>query len=303
MNHLDNKQLSSSGAGPKLAALGLLMAALAPLSAQAIDVDAADFVPAPAGTTAGLLYLQHAERDRFYAQGRETLRDPRLVSNVGIARLIHYTDVGGLTVAPQILVPFGRLAASRDTSALGDTRGVGDVIVTAPTWLVNDPQSRTYFALAPYLYLPVGSYDKNRSLNMGENRWKFNLQAGLVKGFTDNWFIDITADAMFHGRNDDYGASGATLKQDPLYQGQAYLRYQFTPTANAFVGLSQNWGGKTRVNGVTNDDAAEQRKFSVGGSYFVTPKTQLLVAAGRDIKVENGFKEDARINFRVMQVF
>lgn len=216
---------------------------------------------------------------------------------------MHYTSIAGLTVGPQILVPFGGLDAGRDTSALGKTSGVGDVILAAPVWLINDAASRTYLGIAPYLYLPTGSYSADRALNLGENRWKFDLQVGFVKGLTDKWYVDLTGDVMFHGKNDDFGASGATLKQKALYQGQAYLRYQFTPGANAFVGLLQTWGGETRVNGVDSNDEAQQRKISVGGSYFIRPTTQLLVAFGRDLKVENGFKERARINVRLLQVF
>jgi len=283
--------------------LGLLMSALAPMTAQAVDVDAGDFVPAPEGTTTGLLYLQHAERNSLYAHGSQSVSDPLLVSDVGIARLVHYTSIGGLTVAPQILLPFGRLDAGRATEALGKTSGLGDVILAAPVWLVNDAASPTYLAIAPYLFLPTGSYDSGRSLNLGENRWKFDLQVGFVKGLTDKWSVDLTGDVMFHGKNNDFGATSATLDQKPLYQGQAYLRYQFAPGLNGFVGLSQTWGGEDRVNGVDSDDQAQQRKLSLGGSYFIRPTTQLLVSLGRDLKVENGFKENARVNLRLLQVF
>jgi len=290
--------------GPARAGLLMAaMAAMAPMAAQAIDVDPGDFVPAPEGTTAGMLYLQHAGRDRLYAQGRQAAGDPRLDSEIGIARLVHYTRIGGLTVGPQILLPFGRLDAGRDTRALGSASGAGDVILAAPVWLVDDAPSRTYLGIAPYLYLPVGSHERGRALNLGENRWKFDLQAGFVKGLTDRWYVDLTGDAMFHGRNDDAGASGATLEQRILYQGQAYLRYQFTQGANAFVGLSRTRGGRTRVDGADRNDGAQQRKISVGGSYFVRPTTQLLVAFGRDLGVENGFRERARINLRLLQVF
>lgn len=283
---------------------GALMAiACAPLAAHAIDVDHADFVPAPPGTTVGLIYAQHAERNALYANGQRATVEPRLVSDVGIARLVHFTSVGGLTVAPQVLLPFGRLNAGRDIGALGETSGVGDVILTSPVWVINDASTQTYLGIAPYLFLPTGSYSAGRALNLGENRWKFNLQVGLAKGLGGKWSMDLTGDVMVHGKNDEYGAEKATLKQAPLYQGQAYLRYQLMPTAVAFVGLSQTWGGETRVNGVHNNDEAKQRKFSVGGSLFVGPKTQLLVSLGRDLKVENGFKENARINLRLLQVF
>lgn len=286
-----------------LAWIALLTSALLPLAAQAVDVDPADFVPAPAGTTVGLLYLQHAERDSLYSHGHQILDDPRLDSNIGIARLVHYTTLGGVRVAPQIIQPFGRLEASQDTRALGDASGLGDTILAMPFWLIDDPQARSYLAIAPYLFLPTGRYDHDRALNLGENRWKFDLQVGYVKGLTAAWYLDLTGDVMFFGKNDDYSAARTTLEQKPLYQGQAALRYQFTPGANAFVGLSQTWGGESRVAGVDLDDETRQRKLSIGGSYFIQPKTQLMVSLGRDLAVENGFKEAARLNIRLLQIF
>jgi hypothetical protein len=41
----------------------------------------------------------------------------------------------------------------------------------------------------------------------------------------------------------------------------------------------------------------------LGGSYFVTPKAQLLATLGRDLSVENGFKEESRVNLRLLYVF
>lgn len=286
-----------------LAWTGLLASSLMPLAAQAIDVDPADFVPAPAGTTAGLFYLQHVERDSLYSHGHQPLDDPRLDSNIGIARLVHYTQIGGVTVAPQILQPFGRLEASHDTQALGDASGLADTILAMPFWLINDPQARSYLAIAPYLFLPTGRYNHDHTLNLGENRWKFDLQVGYVKGLSAAWYLDLTGDVMFFGKNDDYTAAKTTLEQKPLYQGQAALRYQFSPGANAFVELSQTWGGESRVAGADLDDEACQRKITIGGSYFIQPKTQLMVSVGRDLEVENGFKEDARLNIRLLQIF
>lgn len=281
----------------------LLAATSAHFAAHAIDVDPGDYVPASAGTTIGLLYYQHALRDASYAQGARQPGDPGLTSNIGIARMVHYMTLGGLTVAPQFLLPFGRTEGKDDTRSLGRTTGVGDVILATPVWLVNDPGSKTYWAVAPYLYLPTGSYEGSRSLNLGDNRWKFNLQTGLVKGLTNNWYVDLTGDVMLYGKNDDYGSTGAKLKQDPLVQAQAYLRYQFNAGANVYVGLSRTWGGETQVDGVAQNDEARQLKASVGSSYFIRPKTQLMAAVGRDLQVSNGFKESLRINLRVLHVF
>lgn len=285
------------------AAVVALAAALLPLPGWAVDVDPGDYVPAPPGTTVGLLYVQHAERDQLYAGGVRAGVNPRLTSDVGILRLVHYTTLGGLTVAPQVLMPFGRLDAGGDTAALGRTSGVGDVILAAPVWVINDAASRTHLGITPYLFLPTGSYDHNRPLNLGENRWKLNLQVGLAQGLTERWHVDLTADATFYGKNDAFGAGGKTLRQEQQYQGQAYLRYQFSAGTNTFVGLSQTTGGATRVDGTANDLATRQRKISVGASHFIAPTTQLMVSLGRDLRVDNGLRENARINLRMLQVF
>ncbi len=278
-----------------LAAVGLSGAA------HAIDVDPGDYVPAPPGTSALLVYGQHAERDKLYASGSRQPIQPGLNSSIGIARVAHWMQLGGITVAPQILLPFGRLEGKDDTQALGRTTGVGDAILAMPMWFVNQPEERLYWGVSPYLYLPTGSYRSSRALNLGENRWKFNLQTGVVKGFTANWWADVTADIMFHGKNDN--AAGATLKQKPMTQLQGYLRYQMSPTSNVYAGLSHTWGGETRLNGVGANDQARQFKASVGGSHFITPTTQLMLSLGRDLKVENGFKENLRVNARLLQLF
>ena len=102
--------------------------------------------PPPAGTMAGLLYLQHAERNALYGGGSRVAAEPQLTSEVGILRLFHYISIVGVTVAPQILLPFGRLKAGRGIAALGKTEGVGDVILAAPVWVINEPSSGTTWA-------------------------------------------------------------------------------------------------------------------------------------------------------------
>lgn len=271
--------------------------------AHAIDVDPGDYVPAPAGTTVGLLYLQHAERDASYTAGTRNAGNPRLTSDVAIARLVHYMNIGGYIVSPQVLLPFASLRAGADISTLGNTNAMGDVILAAPVWLINDAVKSTFFAVTPYVYLPTGSYSNSQALNVGENRWKFDLQAGLAQQLSGPWYLDLTGDVMLFGDNTDDGASHGRLQQKPLYQLQAYLRYQFSATTNAYTGLSRNWGGESKFNGVANHDQSNQLKLSFGASTFIGPKTQLMGSIGRDLSVDNGFKENFRVNLRLLQIF
>ena len=174
---------------------------------------------------------------------------------------------------------------------------------TATVWLVNQPKTNTYFGITPFLYVPTGNYDKDDSLNIGENRWKFALQAGYITGLTDKLALDLAGDVTLYGKNDKYGSSEATLKQDASVQLQGFLRYQLLQNWDLRGGLSYTFGGETKIDGVSQDDRTKTLKMQVGTAWFLLPTLQLMANYGRDLDVENGFKEANRVNLRVLTVF
>lgn len=284
-------------------ASGALLAASMCNTASAIDVDAGDYTALPAGTDLGLVYYQHAERNALYGKGSKLPLQAGLDSDVGILRGVHFMDIGGYIVDPQFLLPFGSLKGKEGTSFLGEASGVGDLILAATVWLVNKPDTNTYFGITPFLFLPTGSYDKNKALNLGENRSKFTLQAGYITGLTSRLSLDVVGDFTLYGRNKEFGPAGATMKQEPSFQGQVHLRYHVTPSFDLRAGLSRTWTGETKVDGVDQDDRGATTKALLGAAYFLTPKTQLMANYGRDLSVREGFKEENRINLRLLYVF
>ena len=44
-------------------------------------------------------------------------------------------------------------------------------------------------------------------------------------------------------------------------------------------------------------------KMALTASTFVSPSLQVLVSVGRDLKVDNGFKESSRLNVRMLKLF
>lgn len=282
------------------AGAAMLLALAAP--AHAIDVDAGDYTALPAGTNLGLLYYQHVARDRIYAGGNQ-VAGGSLDSDVGILRYVHFMDIGGFTVDPQFLLPFGKLRATDNLSALGSASGMGDLILASTVWLVNQPDKQRYFGITPFLFVPTGSYDQDRPLNLGEHRWKFALQAGYITPIADKITLDLVADVTVFGNNSKYGPGSATLRQDALLQGQGWLRYHFTERFDVRGGLSYAFGGETSVNGVSRDDRTNTSKFLVGFGWFPAATFQVLGTFGRDISVRNGPMENLRANLRLLKVF
>lgn len=283
-----------------LAAGGVLSTAL---SAQALDVEAGDYTALPTGTNLGLVYYQHAERNALYASGNRVPINAGLSSDVGLLRGVHYTEVGGFTIDPQFILPFGRLEGKNDLGpVLGSGSGVGDLLVGSTLWL-NKPSEKTHLGFSIFVSLPTGNYDRNKALNLGENRWKVILQTGYIKPLTDSLTLDLVGDVTLHGRNDDFGPTGQTMKQRPAYQAQAWLRYNLSAATDLRLGASQVYGGKTEVNGVAQDNRLSTSRFSVGAAHFIAPTLQLLGTYGRDIRVEEGLKESNRFQLRLLKIF
>ena len=266
----------------------------------AVDLDAGDYDYAPSGTNLAMLYYQHASRDSLYNGNDRVSNNVELKSDIGIARYVHYMDVAGLHIAPQILVPFGRLDAGKDIASLGSSSGLGDIILANTFFLYHDKDTKSTFGITPYLYLPTGKYSKHDDLNIGENRVKLTVQGAYTTQLIDRLNWDIAGDFTIYGKNDD--VINGSLKQDLGFQIQTNARYRLTDIADLRAGLSYSDAGDTKQDGVTID-SNKQTKFWIGTGISPTATTQVILNYGRDLRVENDFKEDNRINLRLMKVF
>lgn len=279
-------------------------------AAHAIDVDPGDFIPGPPGTNIGLFYLQGAQRNSLYAGSQRVPGSNGLDSQIGILRGLHFTEFAGMPVGLNVVLPFGHLEGKDGASFLGSASGAADAAFVATVWPLSDHQTGTYVSVANYLFLPTGKYDRQKALNLGENRWKYIIQPNTLFRVNSQWAFDLIGDLTIYGRNDEFGAgpTAQVMKQKPSVQLQAFSRYALSPTATLHAGLSWMRTGSTEVAGVNSNDAGRVSKFQVGGAVFVAPKTQLMLAVGRDIKVSGDsgallFKENARLNLRLLQIF
>lgn len=272
------------------------------LSAHALDVEAGDYTALPAGTNLGLAYYQHAERNALYAAGNRAPINAGLNSDVGLLRGVHFTELGGFIIDPQFILPFGKLDARNDLApVLGSSSGLGDLLVGATLW-ANKPTEKTHLGFTGFVSLPTGSYDRNEALNIGENRWKLILQTGYITPLAANLTLDLVGDVTLHGRNDDYGPMGQSMKQRPVYQAQAWLRHHISSASDLRLGFSQVYGGRTEIDGVMQDNRLSTARMSIGGSHFITPTLQLLGTYGRDLSVREGLKESSRFQLRLLKI-
>ncbi len=278
--------------------------ALTSITANALEIAPGDYEPIPAGMNALMLYYQHADRSSVYANGHELSDNFKLKSDISLLRFIHSVGLSNnVVIQPQFILPFGSLRTSGAASALGDASGIGDLILGAPVLVKLDTANRDIFSFGPYLYLPTGQYDKEDGLNLGENRSRLTLQAGYIHHFSDRWALDTAADVSWFSHNNDYGAEGVTLKQRRRYEYQGYVRYQWTEKTTIGLGGGIIKGGRTKVDDVDQHDGQDTSYARLTATHFIEPTLQFQVQLGKDLQVEQGAKEEARLNLRLVKLF
>jgi hypothetical protein len=284
------------------------VACLASACAGAVDIDVGDYNAAPVGTNMAAWYQQYGHSSRFDPDGGLSQRGATgLSSNVGILRLIHFGQIGGFTIDPQVLLPVGHLYnAQVGGQSMGHASGMGDAIVGATLWLVNQPDagaSGRYLGVTYLLTVPTGHYDKGSALNMGANRYQHDLQIGWVQPLQGKLGLEVYGDAIVYGNNDDAGDGRQRLEQDATYQVQTNLRYDFNPASRVALGYSASAGGKQFLDDVYTGQKTQVQQVRLEYQQMALKNLQLSAQLTHDTHVVGGFHEDVGVNLRALLLF
>jgi hypothetical protein len=281
----------------------LSLLSMSVLSAQ-VATDPGDYNPLPAGLDLGILYLQHTEHEDFYSSGKEISNVAgidKLTTDIGLFRWVHYINIGGYIVDPQIIIPFGEVSLDT-TGGTTSSSGVGDPIIGATIWIYNDTETKKAFGLTGLASIPIGEYKASKGpVNIGENRWKLITQAAYTTPLTESFSLALIAEYTFFGENDDYIT--ASKEQDDQYGMQLHLTKNFTPTTSASLSYYHDFGGETSLNDVKQNDELNNSSFNITLSHFIQPDIQVMLEYGRSIDIHNGFFETDRFNARFVKVF
>ena len=186
----------------------------------------------------------------------------------GYARTFSLFDRASMAA---ILLPMGRI--SGDVTVAGrsyneSANGFGDpmlefnVNIFGPPAQKNIPDVLRYepgfsVDLLADLALPIGEYDSDQPLNIGQNRWYGRLGMPIIWQLGP-WVpgkrttLEFLPAVWFFGKNDDY--VGHTLKTDPLFQLDAHLTRDITEHLWGALDGAWYYGGKSSIN----DDSGEK---------------------------------------------
>ena len=285
--------------------LAVALSSAATCPARAVDVDPGEYEAAPPGTSLLIGYGLFNWNEQFVTRSGNSVSDSHVNTQTGILRPVHFVDIFGITADPQFFLVYGFANNGKlGGDDLDDAHGFGDMILASTFWIINDQEKKRWFGITPFLWLPVGEYHRGQVLNIGENRWKGAVQLGYVEHFAEKWAADFYFDATIYGDNDSFGPGRETMKQDPSYQFQTWLRYYITPEWNVAPGYSGTWGGYTRIRNESDPKlSAEAQSLRLATQYLFTPDLQIETQVRTDVWREGGFQNTFGLNFRIMKVF
>jgi outer membrane putative beta-barrel porin/alpha-amylase len=119
-----------------------------------------------------------------------------------------------------------------------------DLIDYEPTWTLD---------VATMLAVPIGEYDDDKLVNMGQNRWfgriafPFKYHFGVfTRGYMKS--LELIPSVWLFAENDDF--MGQKLENDPMWQFEAHLTNDFTPNFFGSLDLLYRGGFQSEIDGV-----------------------------------------------------
>jgi len=191
-------------------------------------------------------------------------------ATLALAGYAHTFSLFDRSTMVAVLLPMGRLSGEviangqmvgQPASGFGDPTIEFDINIVGPGAQENLVDALRYepkfsLDLIADLAVPIGEYDSDQPLNLGQNRWYGRVGAPIVWQLGP-WVpgrrttLEFLPAVWLFGDNDDY--LGQTLETDPLYQLDAHLTRDLTE--HLWAALDGAWyrGAKSSIDGVAGE--------------------------------------------------
>lgn len=193
-------------------------------------------------------------------------------ATLALAGYAHTFSLYDRSALAALILPMGRVSgdvltpggdtAKQSASGFGDPTLEFDVNLIGPKAQINIPDALRYepgFSLDVLadLMIPIGEYDSDQSLNVGQNRWYGRIGFPIVWQLGD-WVpgrrttLEFLPAVWFFGDNTDF--VGQTLETDPLFQIDAHVTRDFNE--HLWGSLDAAWynGAKATIGGAKGEE-------------------------------------------------
>ncbi|MCX9155580.1 transporter [Niveibacterium sp. 24ML] len=193
-----------------------------------------------------------------------------------------------------VILPMGRLKGEArtisGTSIQQSSAGFGDpmlefnINLIGPQAQKNIPDVIRYqpgfsLDLLADLAIPIGKYNSEQALNLGQNRWYGRIGAPMIVQIGP-WVpgrrttLEFLPAVWLFGENSDF--VGQTLKTDPLFQIDAHLTRDFTEHLWGAIDSSWYSGGAATIDG-NSGSSRNDLAFGLTLGYTINENLNLTV--------------------------
>lgn len=257
-------------------------------------------------TAAQIAYI-HTERNDFYINGNKAPASARLPGNASansdqaLLRLIRSYTLGQYNAISFIQSSAGNIRPSGPIANQPSSNGTTDLTLATAIWPYANHATRTYLGMAGYVFLPTGTYSNQQLFNLGENRYRTDLQIGFQKPIYKNLDGMVAFDTMWFGANSQFLGNNQ-LTQKPLYSSQLGPIYRINPIFTVAASYLYINGGETSVNGIAQNNMTQTQRYLLSAVAHTTTG-KFTMQYGNDLQVTNGFTESRRFILRYAKAF
>jgi len=191
-------------------------------------------------------------------------------ATVAIVGYAHTLTLFNRSAMAAVLVPVGRISGGasiggltlgEEASGFGDPLFEIDINLIGPEPIRNIPDLMRYepgFSLDVLadLTFPIGEYDSEEPLNLGQNRWYGRVGAPIVWQLGP-WVpgrrttLEFLPSLWLYGDNDDF--VGRRLSTDPMFQLESHFTRDLAE--HLWASFDVNWmtGGQASIDGVEGE--------------------------------------------------
>jgi hypothetical protein len=248
--------------------LALLAWVLAPAPCLAQDLEPRRWTHLPIGTSVLGINYSFTAGDLGFDPVLE-IQDARVEMNTAAVSCTRYFALADRTARIDVIVPvqsgnWDGLVGGVPRSVNRD--GLADPVVRLSANLCGAPALTgkefadfrrehtvgTALGAALEVRLPLGEYQEDKLINLGQNRFTITPQLGLLHT-SGEWSFELTGSMYLFTENDEF-FNGNKLEQDPLYALQTHVVKTFGQDWWMAAGIAYSWAGESTVNGVAKND-------------------------------------------------
>ena len=207
-------------------------------------------------------------------------------------------SVFGKSAKFDVVVPYGFLSGDavqdgtpvdREVDGFADPQFRCSInLIGAPALALEEFRDyRQNFILGTSLLVaaPLGQYDTDKLVNIGQNRWSFKPELGASTTFGP-LILELAGAVAVYTDNDNF--NGQLRKQEPVYSVQGHVVYTLKNGIWAALNATHYAGGKTTVDDVERDDRQANNRFGATLAFPVNRNHSIKLYASAGVAARTG---------------